>query len=156
MTVDTLFTVANTSVLPGWLLLALAPNSSWTRRIVHSLLYPAVLGSLYSVYALTSFLGAAAPEGGGFDSLVGVVTLFAVPQLAFVGWVHYLVFDLFVGAWEARDARRRGIPHLLLVPCLVLTLMLGPLGLLLYLAIRFALLRDRRATGLAEDAIAPG
>jgi len=59
ITVDTLFTVANTSVLPGWLLLVLAPNSSWTRRIVHSLLDPAVLGSLYSVYAVMSFLGSA-------------------------------------------------------------------------------------------------
>jgi hypothetical protein len=148
MTLDALFTLANASVMPGWLLLALAPGWVWTRRIVHSLLYPAVLGSLYAVYAMTSFLGSAQPAGGSFNSLPGVVALFAVPEFAFIGWVHYLVFDLFVGAWEARDARRRGIPHALLVPCLFLTLMLGPLGLLLYLAIRFAL---RQQTGLAED-----
>ncbi len=151
MTLDALFTIANASVLPAWLLLALAPRGELTRRVVHSLLYPAVLGSLYSVYALTSFLGSAAPEGASFNSLPGVVALFAVPQLAFIGWVHYLVFDLFVGAWEARDARRRDIPHALLVPCLFFTLMLGPLGLLLYLAIRFAM---RRQTGLFEDEIA--
>jgi len=148
MRLDALFTLANASVMPAWLLLAVAPGSVWTRRVVHSLLYPAVLGSLYSVYAVTSFLGSATPEGASFNSLTGVVALFAVPQLAFIGWVHYLVFDLFIGAWEARDARRRGIPHALLLPCLFFTLMLGPLGLLLYLAIRFAMLQQ---TGLVED-----
>jgi hypothetical protein len=149
MTLETLFTIANASVMPAWLLLAVAPRSSLTRRIVHSLLYPALLGSLYAVYAVTSLLGSAAPEGASFSTLPGVMAFFAVPQLAFIGWVHYLVFDLFVGAWEARDAQRREIPHALLVPCLFFTLMLGPIGLLLYLAIRFAL---RRQTGLDEAA----
>ena len=147
MTLDDLFALANASVMPAWLLLAVAPRWEWTRRIVHSLLYPAVLGTLYTVWAVPSLLGESAPEGGGFGTLTGVVTLFAVPQLAFIGWVHYLVFDLFVGAWEARDAQRRQIPHVLLLPCLFFTLMLGPLGLLLYLSIRFAL---RRETGLDE------
>ena len=40
--------------------------------------------------------------------LDGVVALFGVRQAIFVGWVHYLVFDLFVGAWIARDAGRLG------------------------------------------------
>ena len=52
------------------------------------------------------------------------------------GWTHYLAFDLFIGGWEVRDAQRRGIPHLLVVPALVLTFLFGPAGLLLYLAIR--------------------
>jgi hypothetical protein len=53
------------------------------------------------------------------------------------GWTHYLAFDLFIGGWEVRDAQRRGIPHLLIVPALVLTFLLGPAGLLFYLAIRW-------------------
>jgi hypothetical protein len=147
MTLDTLFLLANASVMPAWLLLAVAPGWEGTRRIVHTLHYPAVLGILYTVYAVPSLLGSTTPDGGGFGTLAGVVTLFAVPQVALIGWIHYLVFDLFVGAWEARDARRRGIPHLLLLPCLFFTLMLGPLGLLLYVSLRYAL---RRETGLDE------
>jgi hypothetical protein len=50
--------------------------------------------------------------------------------------VHYLAFDLFIGGWELRDAQRRGVPHLLLLPCLGLTLMFGPLGLLVYFGVR--------------------
>jgi hypothetical protein len=53
------------------------------------------------------------------------------------GWVHYLIFDLFVGAWESRDAVRREVPHWLAVPCLLGTLMFGPIGLLLYITARF-------------------
>jgi len=52
------------------------------------------------------------------------------------GWTHYLPFDLVHRWWEARDAQRRGVPHLLVVPALVLTFLLGPAGLLLYLGIR--------------------
>jgi hypothetical protein len=50
--------------------------------------------------------------------------------------VHYLAFDLFIGAWEVRDSQRMKIPHLLVVPCLLLTFVFGPVGLLMYLTLR--------------------
>ena len=75
---------------------------------------------------------------GGFGSLAELARLFENPYLLLAGWVHFLAFDLFVGAWEVRDARRVGIAHLLVVPCLVLTFMAGPVGLLLYLGLRVA------------------
>jgi hypothetical protein len=103
------------------------------------MLYPALLGAVYTACACVLFLSGGGPEGAGMGSLPGVMKLFSMPLAAFVGWVHYLVFDLFVGAWQARDARRHGIPHALLLPCLALTLMLGPAGLLLYLLVRLAL-----------------
>jgi hypothetical protein len=62
--------------------------------------------------------------------------LFTQPGIALAGWIHYLAFDLFVGAWEVRDASRHGVPHRVVVPCLVLTFLLGPSGLLAYLALR--------------------
>jgi hypothetical protein len=52
--------------------------------------------------------------------------------------VHYLAFDLFIGSWQARDATRAGVPHWLLLPCLLLTFLFGPIGLLAYLAVRAA------------------
>ena len=62
--------------------------------------------------------------------------MFQDPWALLAGWVHYLCFDLAVGAWALRDAQRRGLPHLLLVPALVLTFLLGPVGLLLYAGLR--------------------
>ena len=67
------------------------------------------------------------------------------PWLLLAGWLHYLAFDLLIGTWEVRDARERGIPHVVVVPCLVLTFMLGPAGWLLYLALRFAVAARRTA-----------
>lgn len=144
MTVETVFAICNAGVMPGWILLAVAPGWVWTERLVHSVLIPVLLGAVYVGGFLTA---PPAPEGASFGSLEGVMLFFSQPHGVLVGWVHYLVFDLFVGAWEVRDARRRGIHHALVVPCLFLTLMLGPAGLLLYVVIRYV--RDR-ATTLAE------
>jgi hypothetical protein len=58
--------------------------------------------------------------------------------LLLAGWVHYLAFDLFIGAWQVRDSKALGISHLLVLPCLVLTFLFGPVGLLLYFLIRVA------------------
>jgi hypothetical protein len=67
-----------------------------------------------------------------------VATLFQKPELLLAGWIHYLAFDLFIGGWEIRDSQRHGIPHLLVLPSLLMTSMLGPIGLLFYFAIRSA------------------
>ena len=134
MPLETLFKVACYSVIPFWLLLIVAPRWPWTQRLVHG---PVVLLLLTPIYAYLLFGYAPSPEGMEFTSLYGVMVGFSVPHIVVAGWIHYLIFDLFVGAWEARDAQRRGIPHFLVVPCLVLTLMIGPVGLLLYVLVRF-------------------
>ena len=103
---DLVFTICNNAVLPAWLLLAAAPGWVWTQRLVHSALVPAVLALVYISAFATS---GPAPEGASMGSLAGVMALFTSPGAVLAGWVHYLVFDLFVGAWELRDARRRGI-----------------------------------------------
>jgi len=134
MVLEALFNAANYTVIPFWLLLVAAPRWRWTRRLVHS---PVVLLLLVPIYAYMLFGYAPAPEGTQITTLYGVMIGFSAPQIVVAGWIHYLIFDLFVGAWEACDAQRRGIPHLLLVPCLIVTLMIGPVGLLLYVLLRF-------------------
>ena len=86
---------------------------------------PTVLAVLY-IWALTT---ASANPDGGFGSLAQVKALFTQDRAALCGWVHYLAFDLWVGSWEAEDA---ALPHWLLLPCLALTFLAGPTGLLLY------------------------
>lgn len=56
------------------------------------------------------------------------------------GWVHYLAFDLFVGTWEVQDAVKNSVSHLLVIPCLLLTFLFGPIGLLSYFAVRTVVL----------------
>ena len=132
MTLDQIFFAANGAALLGWLLLIFAPRWQFTRIVVLSGAMSLLLAALYlGLFALH------AGEGeGGFGSLPEVVELFRRPEMVLIGWVHYLSFDLFVGAWEVRNARERGVPHLIVIPCLVGTFMLGPVGLLAYFAAR--------------------
>jgi len=78
-------------------------------------------------------------------SLQAVTTLFTVPELLLAGWIHFLAFDLFVGAWEVRDAQREGVHHLLVIPCLALTFMAGPAGLALSWLVRSIVMTRKRA-----------
>jgi len=138
MTNELIFQIANNSVLPAWLLLACAPHSVWTRRLIDYGLYPVLLGLSYGVLLLLDQPG---PQGANFSSLDGVSRIFTSQRTLIAAWIHYLVFDLFVGSWITRDASRQGINHLWTLPSLFGTLMLGPLGLLSWLLLRAALLR---------------
>ena len=134
---EKLFSIFSTLVLPGWLLLVVAPRWKWTARLICAVLVPLLLALVYLYLVATQF----GQSEGGFGSLAAVSRLFQNPYNLLAGWIHYLAFDLFVGSWEVRDAQRVGLHHLLVVPCLVLTFLLGPVGLLLYFALRFGLKR---------------
>lgn len=135
LTPDSLFALANPVALLGWALLVLAPGWGFTRRLVLSGALPLLLAGTYALLIGRHYLGPGAAEGG-FNSLADVALLFRSPWALLAGWVHYLCFDLSIGIWESLDARRRGVSHLLLVPCLLLTFLLGPVGLLLYAGLR--------------------
>lgn len=138
MSPDTLFTIANNVAIVGWILLAVLPRRRWVTDVITGAALPVLFAVAYIAIVVATFGRAE----GSFSSLRGVMTLFSHPWILLAGWLHYLAFDLLIGTWEARDARERGVPHLLLVPCLFLTLMFGPAGWLLYLGVR----RIRRAS----------
>jgi Domain of unknown function (DUF4281) len=116
----------------GWLALVFAPLwPRWSERVA-GLAIPLVLSVGYAALVLVYWTRAP----GGFGSLPDVMTLFTTPGIALAGWVHYLAFDLFIGAWITRSARTEGIPHLLVLPCLLLTFLFGPAGFLAFTALR--------------------
>ncbi|HJU68778.1 MAG TPA: ABA4-like family protein [Gemmatimonadaceae bacterium] len=131
MTAEQLFSILNLIAIAAWLPLVFVPRKRWASTLV-PVVMPAVLATIYVVLVAVTL----AKGEGGFSSLAAVRTLFDNDWGLLAGWTHYLAFDLFVGGWEVRDAQRRGIPHLLVVPALVLTFLFGPGGLLLYLALR--------------------
>jgi hypothetical protein len=141
MTAERLFSILNLIALVGWLPLIFAPGRRWATTVV-PFAVAATLATVYVVLVATSLPGAE----GGFSSLAGVRALFENPWALLAGWTHYLAFDLFIGSWEVRDARRRGVRHLFVVPALVLTFLVGPGGLLLYLIVR-SLVPDKAAVG---------
>jgi hypothetical protein len=130
---EQIFSIANTVALLSWILLAASPRRyRVVPQIVTGLLVPALLAVLYVAIIVSAW----GNSSGGFSSLADVGRLFDNPWLLLAGWTHYLAFDLFVGSWEVRDAGDRGVPQLLVIPCLVLTFLFGPAGWLLYLGLR--------------------
>jgi len=134
MTLEAIFSVANMTALASWLALAASPLFPKAAILVAGRIVPLLLAVAYTGLIIAFWTRAQ----GGFDSLANVQLLFTMPEMVLAGWLHYLAFDLFVGAWETRTARDEGIPHLLLLPCLVLTFLFGPVGLLAFVALRAA------------------
>ena len=136
------FGFANNFGLAAWLALL---ASLFVPRI-RPWVWPAtqfVIPALWAVAYVFLLARGMGETEGSFSSIEGVRGLFASDSALTAGWLHYLAFDLFVGTWIARDSVERRIHGLLVLPCLGLTLMFGPAGLLLYLALRAAL--GRRA-----------
>lgn len=130
---ELIFKICNYAVLPVWLMLAVAPRWRVTELVAGSAVVSLAIAVVYAAIAFAA-LGRAE---GSMGSLTGVQQLFTNPSVALIGWLHYLAFDLFIGSWEVRNARRVGIHHLLVIPCLAATLMLGPVGLLMYFVLRW-------------------
>ena len=131
MTPEQIFSVVNLLALAGWVVLAVLPGRAWVSKAIAAGVIP-VLAAVYVGLIAFNWRG----SEGGFGSLAEVAQLFANPWLLLAGWTHYLAFDLFVGSWEARDARSLGISHWLVLPCLLLTFLFGPAGWLLYTILR--------------------
>ncbi|MBX3270661.1 MAG: DUF4281 domain-containing protein [Sandaracinaceae bacterium] len=138
---EPVFYACNYGVLGAWALLLFAPGWRWTDRLVSSALVPLLFGA---AYALLLFSDRDGSPDGSFLTLDGIMAIFTSRQTVAAAWIHYLIFDLFVGAWEVRDAQKLGIAHLAVAPFLVLTLLFGPVGLLGYLTLRAALRRRWR------------
>ena len=129
---ETIFTICNSAAPLGWILMVFAPRWKWTRKIVLSGFYPLLLGLVYLALIVLYF----GDGEGDFSSLAGVSQLFDNPFALTAGWIHYLAFDMFIGAWEVGDSQKHGINHFLVIPCLFFTFMFGPVGLILYFTIR--------------------
>jgi hypothetical protein len=132
MNPDHLFSFANMLAMAGWALLTLLPRWRYTNLIVISGFIPMLLAVLY----LSLIIAHIGDAEGSFGSLDGVMKLFENRYAVLTGWVHYLAFDLFVGTWELRDSEKHNISLLLVIPCLFLTFMFGPIGFLTYCIIR--------------------
>lgn len=147
MSWNTIYLLANYWAFAGWALLAFAPRSP---RILSFIMYAGVLllSLLYLILIVGFTTGGIDPGGqvgGNFSSIEGVMKLFDTPGGATLGWVHYLAFDLFTGMWIARDADAKGFTRIVQIPFLFLTLMVGPVGLFLWLIVR-----ERRARAQAK------
>ncbi len=132
---NTLFHVANITAFACWLILLAGlfwPAARSLARLLGQAIIPILFGSLYCWFLFSSY----GQTDGSFTSLTGVRSLFSNDGILLAGWLHYLIFDLFIGTWVRDDAEHWAVNRLALIPCLVLCFLMGPFGLLLYLLLR--------------------
>ena len=136
MTASSLFSIFNMVALAGWILLGVSVvinNASLRDRVAGQWL-PVLFSAAYAALILLFFLR----SPGGFGSLDGVQTLFRSPWIALAGWLHYLAFDLWMGARITRENAALNLPRWPLIALLPLTFLFGPAGYLAFEIIKAA------------------
>jgi len=110
-----------------------APNWKFTEPIAFGAAFILLIAA--AVFTIQFLLSPA--EGGNLFSLEGMKGLFRNKEMLLTGWLNYLSFCLLVGAWQSNDARHLKIGHIFVIPSLLMTMLTGPAGLLLYMVARF-------------------
>lgn len=137
---DAAFSAAGALAILSWLALSASlflPDPArlmiWTATTIG---VSALIGIAYGVLLVQ---GMRERTGGGFESIASVRRLFSSDAALAAGWLHYIAFDLFVGTWIARAGLAASLSPILIVPCLLLTFLVGPVGLLVFVILRLAL-----------------
>ena len=150
---QTIFSLSGLLTIPFWLLMIFLPKWRWTHRLVKSLLIVVPALVAYSILVIPR-LGQILPAVLK-PELVQIAQLLGTPEGATIGWIHFLAFDLFVGRWVFLDSRERNLNPFVMAPIIFLVLMLGPLGLLLYLTVRVLVRTPLLETGGSNVASIP-
>ncbi|MCJ8169420.1 DUF4281 domain-containing protein [Atopomonas sediminilitoris] len=131
-----LFQLSSFTALSGWLVLIALPQWSSGPQFVLGVAL-VLLCALYALALKAALTSRGAADAGkpGFFSLRGVLALFSNPKAVLAAWIHILAFDLLAGLYIQQQGAMQGIGHVWLIPCYLLALMFGPLGLLLFLLI---------------------
>jgi len=134
LTFENIYIWSNFGVLPFWLLLIIIPNSKITQFFVNSIIAPLILASAY-VYVIYQNILLEEPIFEVFQMYFGLdnlYTTFASESFLLVFWLHFLATNLFMGSWISRDSVRYNIPRKITFAPLMLTYLVGPIGLLFY------------------------
>jgi len=128
----------NLGVLPFWFVLIIFPQSQISRIFITSI-FPIFILSLAYTYLL--YIAYA----NGYDflqnfklylGLAEISNLFENQHFLILFWVHFLAMNLFCGGWIVKDSRMFGINKFLVSLPLIITYLIGPIGLALYWIIR--------------------
>ena len=147
---EILFQILNNLVLLVWILMIVAPKWKVTRKIIDTFAITIILSIIYGAIIISSFGKVDFMDFGSLDGIVKMLQNSDAWGSSAI-WYHFLAFDLFVGSWILRDSQKLGIPHLVVIPCLLFTFMMGPLGFLIYQIVKFGYMRFKKGRMNAES-----
>ena len=137
-TIEMLYYWVNLGVLPFWLILIFFPNSNLSRYFVASIFPILILSGTYVFILYKSYLNSY-DFVNNFSLYLGIdrlSDLFTDRSYLMMFWIHFISINLFTGGWIVRDSQKLSINKILVSIPLVITYLIGPIGLFFYWLIR--------------------
>jgi len=137
-TIEILYYWVNFGVLPFWLILIFFSNSHLCKYLVTSILPFFILTGAYIFILYKSYLNSF-DFLGNFNLYLGIDSLselFKDNSFLMMFWIHFISINLFTGGWIVKDSQKFNMNRVILAFPLILTYLIGPLGLFLYWLIR--------------------
>ncbi len=137
-TIETLYMWINIGVLPFWFILIVFPQSHLSRIFVTSIFPFFILSGVYIFILYQSYL-TGYDFDGNFSLYLGLSELsrlFEDHLYIMIFWTHFIAINLFIGGWIVRDSQKFSINKVLMAVPLIVTYLIGPIGLFLYWIIR--------------------
>ena len=137
-TIETLYMWVNLGVLPFWFILIIFPQSHLSRIFVTSIFPFFILSGVYIFILYKSYL-TGYDFDGNFTLYLGLnelSRLFEDHLYIMIFWTHFIAMNLFIGGWIVKDSQKFSINKVLLAIPLIVTYLIGPIGLFLYWIIR--------------------
>jgi len=137
-TIETLYMWVNLGVLPFWLMIIVFPRSHLCKYLVTSIFPFFILSGAYIFVLYRSYL-LGYDFTGNFSLYLGLdelSRLFDSHLYLMIFWTHFVAINLFIGGWIVKDAHKFYINKILLAVPLIITYLIGPIGLFIYWIIR--------------------
>jgi len=137
-TIEILYFWVNLGVLPFWLVLIFFPQSNLSKYFVTSVFPIILLGGTYIFVLYKSYLNSY-DFVSNFElylSISNLSILFSNELFLMLFWIHFISINLFVGGWIVRDSQKFSINKILVGIPLIVTYLIGPLGIFFYWLIR--------------------
>ena len=137
-TIETLYMWVNIGVLPFWFILIIFPQSHLSRIFVTSIFPFFILSGVYIFILYKSYL-IGYDFDGNFTLYLGLSELsrlFEDHLYIRIFWTHFIAINLFIGGWIVKDSQKFSINKVLMAVPLIVTYLIGPIGLFLYWIIR--------------------
>ncbi len=137
-TIEILYYWVNLGVLPFWLLLVFFPKSHLCRYVATSIFPILILSGVYVFMIYKSYLNSYDFDGN-FSLYLGldyISELFSNNTFLMMFWIHFISINLFVGGWIVKDSQKIFVNKFLVGFSLIITYLIGPIGLLIYWLIR--------------------
>ena len=136
--IEMIYLWLNIGIIPFWIILIFFPQSKICGLFVTSIVPIVILGTVY-IYLFYYFYNSNVDFFENFNLYLGLYNLtdlFQNESFLILFWIHFLAINLFCGSWIVRDSQKLYMSKFLIIVPLILTYLIGAVGIFIYWIIR--------------------